>query len=368
MRRLYWQPRKISRIKLVLIALWSLCGYVAVEILLVEQRQPSYEEKMQASRLAQSAFEAVSAERTRRGLTADAEADPANSGLIGDVFSPVTSGSGSLASKQTTINPNWAALVVHWLKKLELSEGDVVAVGCSGSFPALNIAVYAALKTLKLRPVIISSTASSQWGANLPEFTWLDMEALLRERGVFGFKSVAASRGGVGDRGLGLSKAGRQLLDAAIERNNLPRIDVKDDVGSVDQRMNIYFTEAGDAPIKAYVNVGGGTVSVGTRVQKIAFDPGITTRTPRLASEIASVMGEFLKRDIPVIHLGKVVKLASRYGFEIAPTTTPAVGTGKVFVQRQYNRWLAAAVLLSIIIVTAVFLRMRIRFDTGEEK
>ena len=368
MRRLYWQPRKISRIKLVLIALWSLCGYVAVEYLLVEQQQPYYEEKLQASRLAQSALEAIKAERTRLGPAIDPESDPAGSGLIGDVFSPITSGSGSLASKQTTVNPNWAALIVHWLKRLELVEGDVVAVACSGSFPALNIAVYAALKTLKLRPVVISSTAASQWGANVPDFTWLDMESLLREHGIFMFKSAAASRGGVGDRGLGLPKAGRQMLDAAIERNSVPRIDAKDEVGSVDQRMNIYFAQAGDAPIKAYVNVGGGTISVGTRVQKLEFEPGITTRPPRLATEITSVMGEFLKRDIPVIHLGKVVRLANRYGFELAPTTTPAVGAGKVFVQRQYNRWLAAAVLLSIVIVIAVFLRMRIRFDAGEEK
>ncbi|MBN2360537.1 MAG: poly-gamma-glutamate system protein [Deltaproteobacteria bacterium] len=367
MRRLYWQPRKVSRIKLVLIALWSLCGYVAVEYFLTEQRQPYFDEKMQASRLAQTVFEAIKVERARLGLPIDPESDPSGSGLVGEVFTPITSGSGSLASKQTTVNPNFAALMVHWLKRLGVEEDDVVAVGCSGSFPALNIAVYAALKTLHLRPIIISSAAASQWGANHPDFTWLDMESMLRERGLFMFKSVAASRGGIGDRGLGLPKSGRQMLDAAIERNGLPQIDARDDVDSVDQRMGIYFSQAAEQQIKAYINVGGGTISVGTRVQKLEFEPGITARPPRLAAEITSVMGEFLKRDIPVIHLSKIVQLATSFGFEVAPVAMPAVGSGKVFVRTQYNRWLAAAVLLSIVVVIAVFVQMRIRLE-GEER
>ena len=97
------------------------------------------------------------------------------------------------------MNPNFAAVVVEWLKELGVKSGDVVAVGASGSFPAMNIAVYAALHELGIEPIIISSTAASQWGANEPSFTWLDMEAVLRKSDVFPYKSVAASLGGVGD-------------------------------------------------------------------------------------------------------------------------------------------------------------------------
>ena len=66
-----------------------------------------------------------------------------------------------------------------------------VAVGLSGSFPAMNVAVYSALYELGVEPIIISSTAASQWGANDPNFTWLDMEAVLRKADVFPVECVA---------------------------------------------------------------------------------------------------------------------------------------------------------------------------------
>ena len=61
-----------------------------------------------------------------------------------------------------------------------MKEGDPVAVSFSGSFPALNIAVYAAIRTLNLKPTIISSVSGSQWGANDPAFLWIDMEHFLK--------------------------------------------------------------------------------------------------------------------------------------------------------------------------------------------
>ena len=85
----------------------------------------------------------------------------------------------------------------------------------------MNVAVYSALHELGIEPIIISSTAASQWGANDPNFTWLDMEAALRKNEVFPYKSVAASLGGVGDDAIGLTKRGRRMLERAIERNEM---------------------------------------------------------------------------------------------------------------------------------------------------
>jgi hypothetical protein len=42
-------------------------------------------------------------------------------------------------------------------KEANVQEGDVVAVGVSGSFPALNISTYAALESLGVRPLVIST-------------------------------------------------------------------------------------------------------------------------------------------------------------------------------------------------------------------
>ena len=301
--------------------------------------------------------------------------------MIGEVLSPITSGSGSLVSKQTSVNPNFAAVIVQWLKELRIKSGDVVAVGVSGSFPSMNVAVYSALHELGIEPIIISSTAASQWGANDPNFTWLDMEAVLRKNEVFPYKSVAASLGGVGDDAIGLTKRGRRMLERAIERNEMPvladiepeakRAEIVDDEEAqpapnlalvdedrVRERMRVYYEMAGDSTIKAYINVGGGTVSVGTKVGKRKFLPGVNARPPKGIQEMPpSVLGAFLESGVPGIHVTRIIDLAEEYGLEIAPRITPEVGTGDVFQKRQPNRWLAGIVLALILLSLFVVAR-----------
>jgi poly-gamma-glutamate system protein len=155
MRKIYWRPQSTPVFAFVLIALFSLAGMLAVERYRIEDKKPQYQKKVQASRLALEAMELVKSERLRRGIPIDKEADPAASGLIGSFVTSVTTDAGNLEAKQTAINPNWAAVIVDLLQQANVKERDQVAVSFSGSFPALNIAV--ALKTLNLRPTIISS-------------------------------------------------------------------------------------------------------------------------------------------------------------------------------------------------------------------
>ena len=182
MKKIYWRPRAVSRPALILIALISLAGLMVVERWKVETPQPYFEEKLAAAKLAQEAFDvdqggarSTSARRSTRRSTRE-------SGLIGMPMSPVTTVSGDVSAKQTSVNPNFAAVIVEMLKEAGVQEGDVVAVGMSGSFPALNICTYAACETLKVKPLVISSASASQWGANVPALLWPDMERLLRER------------------------------------------------------------------------------------------------------------------------------------------------------------------------------------------
>ncbi len=357
MQKIYWRPRKLSRTVLVLICGCSLLGIAAVEVFKVRVQDPHFKDKLAASERALEAMEVIQAERESRGIEIDPEADPAESGLIGLLMSPVTSDPGILPAKQTTINPNFAAVLVHWLKRAHVKEGDVVAVGLSGSFPALNICVCAAIETLKLKPVIISSAAASQWGANHPEFLWLDMEKVLQEQHAFGFRSVAASIGGIEDRGLGMSDEGRTMLVEAIGRHGLTLIKSKTFEESLHRRMALYRQHAAGAPIRAYINVGGGTVSVGSRVGKKMFRPGLTLRPPPGAAMVDSVMTRFINDGVPVIHMVQIEELAARYGLETTPKTMPVVGEGKTFYRISYNRWLAVAVLGGIVASLYGFVR-----------
>jgi poly-gamma-glutamate system protein len=378
---MYWKPEGASQVQRALVAALAVVGLVAVEVFPSEEQQPHYAEKMLAARKAQDALEVIREASERRGLYLRAKTDPSASRMIGDVLSPITSGSGSLVSKQTSVNPNFAAVLVQWLKDLRIRSGDLVAVGVSGSFPAMNVAVYSAIHELGAEPIIIASTAASQWGANNPNFTWLDMEAVLRKNGVFPYKSVAASLGGVGDDAIGLTKRGRRMLERAIERNEIPKLgEIKPkkqqletaedesmppsvslalvDQDRVRERMRVYYEMAGDRPIAAYVNVGGGTVSVGTKVGKHKFSPGVNLRPPRGIKEMPlSVLGSFLQSGVPGIHVTQIIDFAEEYGLEIAPRITPEAGTGGVFQKRQPNRWLAGIVLALILLSLFVVAR-----------
>lgn len=373
MKRMYWRPQRVSRTVLVLVSIASVAGFVAVENFKRKVKQPYYEQKIAAAKIAQTAFKTLQVERVRRKIPIDIEADRAQSGMIGEMMSPVTSNPGVLSAKQTSINPNFAAVIVEYLRKAGVRSGDVVAVAFSGSFPSINTNVLAALQALKLKPVIITSAASSQWGANIPEFMWLDMEKVLVDTGVAGFRSVAASLGGIEDRGLGMTKRGKTLLQEAITRNQVQLIDPKDFDDSIAQRIQIYREHAGDLPIKAYVNVGGGTTSVGTHVGKKLFKPGLNRSLPAGGAAIQdSVMAHFVTEGVPVIHLTQIEQLALHFGFPLHPNVTPPVGQGLIFFRDQYNFWLAGGLLFGILLSMYTFVRsewgIRILTSTAHSK
>ena len=358
MKKLYWRPERISRRVLLIIALFAVAGILTVETFKVEKRQPYFKEKLQAARIAADAFAAVKETRIKRGIRLDREADPAQSGLVGRLLSPTTTNPGHLPAKQTSINPNFAAVIAHMLKKVDTEKGDIVAVGLSGSFPAINIAAIAAVEAIGATPVIISSIGASQWGANIPGLLWPDMEQALKDRKIFHTRSAAYSVGGIDDRALGLSKAGKSALSRSIESSGVPKLEVTDFVDSVEQRFQLYRQAAGEKDIAAYINVGGGTSSVGTRVGKKLFKPGLNRSAPHGMSDFDSVMGRFILDGVPVIHMSSIDRIAERYGLPLQPTETPKPGEGKVFRRKVYNIPLAAGTLTLLVALLWIFARL----------
>ncbi len=341
-----------------MIAAVSVVMLVATERLLSEQRQPHYEAKIAAAKLARDGMEAIKEEKIKLGMRIDPQVDPAETGMIGESVTSVTSNTGFLSAKRTSTNPNFAAVIVHLLKEAGVAKGDAIAVATSGSFPSLNLCVYAAIETLELEPVIIASTSSSEWGANHPTYLWLDMERTLAENKLISFRSAAASRGGIDDRGVGITKSGLALIDAAIERNELEAI-IPESLGkSVEQRMAIYTERSGGKRFAAYINVGGGSASVGTHVGKKKFKPGLNERPPRGADIPDSVMLRFAKRDVPLVHISRIRLLAERYGLPVEPLELPPIGQGSVYITKVYNKWIAAGGIIAIVLALLGFIRL----------
>lgn len=349
MQKLYWRPAQVSHLVHVLVALIAVAGLLAAERFQVAQVQPHFDEKLEAAKRMLRGMEVLRVHRVRNVASVDREVDPTNSGLVGQATSSTTTSTGSLEAKRTTANPNWAAVVVELLLEAGVQRGDLVAVGVSGSFPALNLAAFAAADVLELEVVSIAGAGASSFGANFPSFSWLDMERLLVESEVIPRGSIAASLGGTQDRALGMQPAGRERLRDSIERNGISFIDADQEVSSIELRMEIYGEYAAGRRFAAYVNVGGSLVSIGPKSVKRLYRPGLNLKPNPRGIGVDSVMMRFLRDGVPVINLTKVVALAERYGMPVEPTELPPVGSGLVFEKREHSRLLVGGVLILLI-------------------
>jgi poly-gamma-glutamate system protein len=345
MKRVYWRPRKASKPLILALGLFAVAGTILAERMPLADNAADRGLKLAAARLADKAFQAIRDERLRMGHQFVRRLDPGHTGLIGDAMSLATSLPADLEAKQTSVNPNFAAAIVDMLLEADVQPGDWVAVGCTGSFPALNICTYAALETLGARPVIIHSICSSQYGANHPDLLWLDMESRLHDRGLITYGASAATLGGYGDRAVGASPEARDLLETVIERNGVQRLHVEKLAQSIDARLAYYHSATNGEAIKAYINVGGGAASIRGSKGKAVFEAGLNYSEDVQADAVDCVAARFAVQGVPVIHLADAVLLARQYGLAVAPTSLPAVGDGRVYRQNQPNRILAGALL-----------------------
>jgi poly-gamma-glutamate system protein len=341
-----------SNIVLGLLFLLSLLAFIAVENGKMDVRQDHYDEKLQAATLAQDAEVFLKNYRLENSVFIDDVNDPNQTALIGQEYSLITTDQGNIEAKLSATNPNFAAVIVQLLKDAGLKKNDRVAVAFSGSFPGLNISVMAALETLDLQPVVITSVGASNFGANDPYFTWLDMESILQKAGIFQVKSIAASIGGGNDIGRGLSPEGRELIISAIERNNVEFIHEKHLENSIARRMEIYENSGGGKPVKAFINVGGGIASLGNTINGQLIQSGLTEHLPLSNFPLHGVIVQMGRKGIPIIHLLNINQLLEKYGLPANPVPLPDPGDGGIFIQKRYN--LLVTSIATIILVAVI--------------
>lgn len=345
MQKLYWRPTRVSRFVHILVALIAVGTLLVAERFQVVSVQPYFDEKLAATHQMARAVDILRNHRIRNVAAVDAEVDPTRSGLIGLPTSSVTTNSGSLEAKRTTANPNWAAVVVDLYQRAGVERGDLIALGVSGSFPALNLAALVAAEELGLEVISIASAGASSWGANIPGFSWLDMERILMEADILSEHSVAASLGGMRDRALGMSRRGKESLRDTIRSNNVAFLETKDEESSIVKRIQTYAVESAGRRFAAYVNVGGSLVSIGPKSVKRLYRPGLNLKPHPRGAGVDSVMIRFLQDGVPVINLSKVIPLAERYGLPVEPEELPKVGEGTVFEKREHSRPLVFGML-----------------------
>ena len=352
--------RAKSNIVLGILSFLSLMAFIAVENGKVDVKEDWYNEKLEAAQLSQLAANHLKNYRLENGVFIDVINDPNQTALIGQEYTLVTTDRGYIEAKLSTTNPNFAAVIVQLLKDAAISDGEYVAVAMTGSFPALNISVLAALETLNLNPIVITSVGSSNYGANDPYFTWLDMEDILYKSKIFQSKSVAASMGGGLDVGRGLSPEGRDLIVKAIERNKVEFINEKHLENSIAGRLEIYDEAAKGKPIKAFINVGGGIASLGNTINGKLIPPGLTELLPMKNFPVRGVIIQMGQQEIPIIHLLNISKLTEKFGLPDSPVPLPEPGEGEIFIQKKYSIVITAiATIFLVIVIVLVYLSER---------
>ncbi|MDN5354617.1 MAG: hypothetical protein PWQ09_1373 [Candidatus Cloacimonadota bacterium] len=362
-------PSSKSKLSLIILALVAIGLFVWVENSRIIAQKHYFEPKLKAAELMQQAEDVIRSYQDERGFYIDTENDPNETALIGEKETLITTDRGSLRSKLTTLNPNFAAIIVQYFKDAGLKKGDKIAVSVTGSMPALNIAVLSAAKVLDLEVEMITSVGASMFGATDPEFTWLDMETLLREEGIFQYKSIAASMGGGRDLGRGLNRTGRELILQAIKRNKVPLVQENSLEANINKKMQIWQQAAAGKPYKMYINVGGGLSSLGNSINGRLLQPGYHKYLNIKNIPLKGTMFLFAEKGVPVLHLLDITKLAQKHNLPLAPVPLPQPGQGEVFASPKYNvniAIIALAIMVILIIIIIVFDKKQLKFKEDE--
>ncbi|MCG8640285.1 MAG: poly-gamma-glutamate system protein, partial [Desulfobacterales bacterium] len=267
---------------------------------------------------------------------------------------------GNIEAKRTSTNYDFAALMVRYFSELDLKKGDVIAIGASGSFPALVVATLSAAKAMELQPVLIYSIGSSMYGANIPDFTLIQMLDILYQKDILPYKITAISLGGDNDRADGLlfSKSKNSFFKIA-ESANLPFVYEESIEANLKKRLWLYQNEAGGKQTKCFINIGGASINHGHIAASINFPNGLVTKYQNAAS-LANygLIFNFLAQGTPVIHLLNIKELAIKNSIMIDPVPIPKIGKGAVYYQINYNKGIIIAILS---LITLVYLTILIK-------
>lgn len=326
---------KLLALAVVLTGLW----YLAAPATMTSQEQHLWEK-------VRSAQQHISQWRSQSGNAATEESDPWNCGLIGVEWSAITTTLGDLNSKRTACNPAWALQFSRWFRDLGLKPDDHIAIYSSASFPGLLLSALVAAETMELKPLLIVSLGASTWGANLPDSPWPVMASELRRAGFIHHRADYYTLGSDDEMGLGLSPEGvallrRAAIDAGVELLSAKNL----------EEMIVIKTALLEAhQPELLINIGGSHANLGNDHDVLRLHTGLVPAT-EVGLSGNGVIGEAMRKDIPVIHMLNIKSISNRVGIpydsqprKMAPTKAnpwwSALGVVLFFiVLLGYRRW-----------------------------
>lgn len=275
-------------------------------------------EQKDAVEIMESLIDLISGYCLQEAISIDTIADPGKTGLIGPEWTPIVSTIGHLDAKRTTINPDFAALMVILLREANVEKGDTIALGCSGSFPGLLLASLSAAEAMGLNCKTILSLGASSYGATRPDLTILDIYQLLMKNNLVTVPPIAVSLGGELDRGYGWEKETINHLLDKIDKGKF-RLILKSDIqSSVRMRVKLYdFKQS--LNIGVFINAGGAIANTGSSESILGIKPGLHRSLSIPGEDQQGLIHKAVQNGIPVIHLLYIKGLVMEYGFPWDP-------------------------------------------------
>jgi poly-gamma-glutamate system protein len=312
---------------------------------------------VRAGQIMEQAIQALRDRREKAGARFDPGIDPNRTGLIGPEHTPLATTLGELQAKRSTTNPNVAGYIVYLLCKAGVQPGDSVAIGSSGSFPALMVASLAAAKAMNVRPVTILSLGASSYGATDPDFNLLDIYEILASKGISSAVPAAASLGGEKDIGLDFDSEVRHRLADRIRAAGVAFLHEPDLEKNVSERLRIYEHGA-SRRIAAFINSGGGYANLGTSHLALNVRPGLNADLSLPPPTERGVLFEMAARKVPVIHLLFIKGLVTEAGLPWDPIPLPKpVPLRLPGAARGSGFWLITAAYFALLFLLAAYPR-----------
>ncbi len=336
--------------------LWSYFGARTVQ-------KPHYGAMVRAASAMEACMAELKAERLRRDIPMDETEDRFATGLLGTGFTAITTTTGNLEAKRTSCQPDMAALVLDLLVRAGVKAGDRVALCCTGSFPALNLAAVCAAEALGAEPVVIVSVGASTYGANVPEFTAPEMLFHLYEAGLIAARPAAVTLGGDDDLGKNMGavyfeeEAGE--LEEALRRMEAAgiRITVPED-----RQENLRWREALYGDAACFISVGGHNMAMGDRGEGYGLGQGLIQQEVTDGEDY--LLGHYLSRGVPCISLLNVKQLCGEYGIPFDPIALEKVGQSRLYYEKAYRK----GPLIGALLATGALLAACWRIGSGKPK
>lgn len=345
-------------IRLLIVFGILLIGTVVAELFFRRAQALEYADEMKKSvTLTKDWFSLISQLKKAKGISSDVSSNVANKYMIGNDWSEITTTLGSLEAKETSTNPDFSALMIRLLHEAKVVKGNKVGVVLSGSFPSLAISALAALQTMGIDAVVMSSISASTYGANQPEVTWLDMESELNKKGGLKYRSCLVSMGAGNDVGIGLSAEGIQSIHNAAVRNNVQLYIPESLTESIEKRAAIFNA----AKISLLINIGGSQTALGNCPHSTLIPNGLHQNLPSCKDENRGLIARMNEKGVPYIQLLDIKNLAGQYGIGISPGITYAESSN--LYQTTRSRKPVLGLILIICLFPIYYLRKNMSLD-----